>query len=127
MPQTDNALKLQAVNLTKKFDRKIIFHNLGFELTPGSSTAITGRNGSGKSTLIKIIAGLLTQTSGELNLFYNGGKVNRENVFSYIGFASPYLNLYDEFTGQENLEIISGIRGKFNREYRRRAQQGRVV
>lgn len=111
MPQTDNAIKLQAVNLTKKFDRKTIFENLDFELSRGSSTAITGKNGSGKSTLIKIIAGLLSQTSGELALFDNGNKITRENIFSYIGFVSPYLNLYDEFSGQENLEITSEIRG----------------
>jgi heme exporter protein A len=104
-------IMLKAVNLTRKFDRKIIFENVNFELTPGSATAITGRNGSGKSTLIKIIANLLIQSSGELNLFDGGEKVKKENVFKYIGFVSPYLNLYDEFTGYENLKIISDIRG----------------
>ncbi len=106
-----SSIMLKAVNLTRKFDRKIIFENVNFELTPGSATAITGRNGSGKSTLIKIIANLLIQSSGELNLFDGGEKVKKENVFRYIGFVSPYLNLYDEFTGYENLKIISDIRG----------------
>lgn len=106
-----SSIMLKAVNLTRKFDRKIIFENVNFELTPGSATAITGRNGSGKSTLIKIIANLLIQSSGELNLLDGGEKVKKENVFKYIGFVSPYLNLYDEFTGYENLKIISDIRG----------------
>ncbi len=106
-----SSIMLKAVNLTRKFDRKVIFENVNFELTPGSATAITGRNGSGKSTLIKIIANLLIQSSGELNLFDGGEKVKKENVFRYIGFVSPYLNLYDEFTGYENLKIISDIRG----------------
>ncbi len=105
------AFKLVAVNLTRKFDRKIIFQNVNFELSKGSSTAITGRNGSGKSTLIKIIANLLIESSGQLNLFDGEIKVKKENVFRYIGFVSPYLNLYDEFTGYENLKIISDIRG----------------
>lgn len=104
-------IMLKAVNLTRKFDRKVIFENVNFELTPSSATAITGRNGSGKSTLIKIIANLLIQSSGELSLFDGGEKVKKENVFKYIGFVSPYLNLYDEFTGYENLKIISDIRG----------------
>jgi heme exporter protein A len=77
----------------------------------GSATAITGRNGSGKSTLIKIIANLLIQSSGELNLFKGTEKIKKENIYKYIGFVSPYLNLYDEFTGFENLKIISDIRG----------------
>ena len=112
---TGSSIVLKAVNLTRKFDRKTIFENLNFELTPSSATAITGRNGSGKSTLIKIIANLLIQSSGELNLFDGGEKVKKENVFKYIGFVSPYLNLYDEFTGYENLKIISDIRGSGHR------------
>lgn len=104
-------ITLKAENLTRKFDRKAIFENVSFTLTSGSSTAITGRNGSGKSTLIKIISNLLSQSSGELNLYEGENKVKRENVFKYIGFVSPYLNLYDEFTGYENLKIISDIRG----------------
>jgi len=104
-------LTLKAVDLTRRFDRRPIFENISFELKGGSATAITGRNGSGKSTLIKIISNLLTQSSGKLELFDGGAKVKRENVFKYIGFVSPYLNLYDEFTGYENLKIISDIRG----------------
>lgn len=104
-------ITLKAVNLTRKFDRRPIFNDVNFELSMGSATAITGRNGSGKSTLIKIIANLLIQSSGELNLFLGTEKVKKENIYKYIGFVSPYLNLYDEFTGFENLRIVSDIRG----------------
>ena len=108
---TEEKITLKAVNLTRKFDRRPIFKDVNFELTMGSATAITGRNGSGKSTLIKIIANLLIQSSGELNLFSGTEKIKKENIYKYIGFVSPYLNLYDEFTGYENLKIISDIRG----------------
>lgn len=108
---TEEKITLKAVNLTRKFDRRPIFKDVNFELTMGSATAITGRNGSGKSTLIKIIANLLIQSSGELNLFSGTEKIKKENIYKYIGFVSPYLNLYDEFTGFENLKIISDIRG----------------
>ncbi len=114
MDSTDKKAKdieLLAVNLTKKFDRKIIFEKVNFSLTRGSSTAITGRNGSGKSTLIKIIANLLFHSSGEVNLLVDGVKQKRELLYKYIGFVSPYLSLYDEFTGYENLRIVSDIRG----------------
>ncbi len=112
MPTTTSEnITLKAVNLTRKFDRRPIFKDVNFELSMGSATAITGRNGSGKSTLIKIISNLLIQTSGELNLFNGAEKVKKENIYKYIGFVSPYLNLYDEFTGFENLKIVSDIRG----------------
>lgn len=104
-------ISLNALNLTKKFDRKAIFQDINFSIHPGSATAITGRNGSGKSTLIKIIAGLLGKTSGELYLSVNGERIKNEVLYKYLGFVSPYLNLYDEFTGCENLKIVSDIRG----------------
>lgn len=110
MSENKTGIVLRAENLTKKFNRKVIFENINFELSQGSSTAITGRNGSGKSTLIKIIANLLSSSSGTLNISENSELVKKENFYRYIGFVSPYLNLYDEFTGKENLEIIADIR-----------------
>lgn len=111
MPENNTGVVLRAENLTKKFNRKVIFENINFELLPGSSTAITGRNGSGKSTLIKIIANLISATSGKLNIHNGSEQVKKENFYKYLGFVSPYLNLYDEFTGRENLEIVAYIRG----------------
>jgi len=111
MTSSQNEIKLQTVNLTKKFDRKIIFQNVSFSLSRGGSLAITGKNGSGKSTLIKIFASVLEKTSGELSLSVNSTQINKENFYKYIGFVSPYLNLYDEFSGYENLKIVSKIRG----------------
>ncbi|MCC7159807.1 MAG: ABC transporter ATP-binding protein [Ignavibacteria bacterium] len=105
-------ITLEAVNLTKKFDRKMIFKSVNFRLSRGNSTAITGRNGSGKSTLIKIIANLLLQTSGSINLHINGSAVKKELLFMHMGFVSPYLNLYDEFSGYENLKLVANIRGR---------------
>lgn len=109
--QSNKGILLKAVDLSRKFDRRPIFKNVNFELRPGSATAITGRNGSGKSTLIKIIANLLIQSSGTIDLYNGNEKIKRESVYRYMGFVSPYLNLYDEFSGYENLKIISDIRG----------------
>jgi heme exporter protein A len=103
-------LKLQATDLTRKFSRKIIFENLSFELKAGSSLAITGKNGAGKSTLIKVLANLLSETSGSVKLTVDNSAVKKEEVYKHTGFAAPYLNLYDEFTGYENLRIVSAIR-----------------
>jgi heme exporter protein A len=111
MPEEPGQISFQAENLTKKFDRKLIFQDIGFSLTAGDSLAITGKNGAGKSTLIKILSGTLNQSSGTTNLNINGKPVERRHYYMYAGLVSPYLNLYDEFTGYENLKFISSIRG----------------
>lgn len=102
-------------NLFKKFDRKIIFKDISFSLSNGESLAVTGRNGSGKSTLIKILTTLISQTSGSITLNIDNKPVERRNYYNFIGLVSPYLNLYDEFTGYENMQMISNIRGTFNK------------
>lgn len=102
---------LSANNLSKKFNSKKIFSNVSFELKPGGSIAITGRNGSGKSTLVKIIAGLLGKSSGDVILTVDNERIKADLIHIHTGFVSPYLNLYDEFTGYENLKITADIRG----------------
>ena len=45
------------------------------------------------------------------------GKINSEKLHNHIGFVSPYLVLYDEFSALENLNHFSKIRGvDFNKE-----------
>jgi len=111
MPDSPRQISFQAAHLTKKFGRKNIFNDINLTLSGGDSLAITGINGSGKSTLIKILSGILNATSGELNFSINNNPIPLRLYYNYIGFVSPYLSLYDEFTGYENLKVISNIRG----------------
>lgn len=103
-------VEVEAVNIRKTFNRRIIFSNIGFKLETGSVLAIAGRNGSGKSTLVKIIAGVLSPNSGTLNISIDGKSINPIDRFRHIGFVSPYLQLYDEFTAIENLNMFAKIR-----------------
>lgn len=101
-------------NVRKNFGPLLVFDSISFELGNGDSLAITGKNGSGKSTLVKIIAGLLSQTSGEVIYKLNGKIVDKLDWFKYVGFVAPYLQIYDEFSGYENLEMLAKIRGMKN-------------
>jgi heme exporter protein A len=98
-------------NLVKYFGRRLVFENLSFQFEAGSIYGIAGPNGSGKSTLVKIIANVISPTSGKVNHLNSGKKIEPEELHDYIGFISPYLFLYDEFTANENLAHFSSIRG----------------
>ncbi len=106
-----NTLLLKAEKLSKNFGRRAIFRDVSFQLSNGQSIAITGRNGSGKSTLVKILAGVLSASKGRVIIEQNGSQIGLEDTRNYIGFVSPYLQLYDEFTAHENLAFLSRIRG----------------
>jgi heme exporter protein A len=111
--------KIDIVSIGKTFNRRTIFTDVSFSMMRNESVAIVGRNGSGKSTLCKIIAGLLTPTSGAVTIEMDSGSLRHDRFFRYLGYVSPYINMYEEFTGIENLKIQAKIRaeGKFDNDY----------
>ncbi|GBD90852.1 putative ABC transporter ATP-binding protein YxlF [bacterium BMS3Abin04] len=104
-------------NITKYFGRQLIFKNINFKFSQGNVYGLAGNNGSGKSTLTKIIAGVLSQNKGKVLHKIDNKEIEAEKLHSYLGFVSPYLMLYDEFTANENLFHFAKIRGiKFDEE-----------
>ncbi|MBI5731106.1 MAG: ABC transporter ATP-binding protein [Ignavibacteriales bacterium] len=104
-------------NIVKYLGRRLIFDGINFSFSSQHIYGISGPNGSGKSTLVKIIANLISPTRGKVIHKNNLKKVESVKLHNHIGFVSPYLFLYDEFTAEENLLHFSNIRGiSFNKE-----------
>ena len=61
---------LESKEITKVFGRKTAVDHISLKLTPGFIYAMLGPNGSGKTTWMKMAAGLIKPTSGEM--FFNG-------------------------------------------------------
>lgn len=59
---------IEAKNLTKRFGKQLVFKDLNFQINDGEFISLVGPNGSGKTTLVKILMGLESKTSGELNV-----------------------------------------------------------
>ncbi|MFA6456737.1 MAG: ABC transporter ATP-binding protein [Bacteroidota bacterium] len=103
-------LTFKSENITKLYNRRMIIENVTFSLNEGISFAITGKNGSGKSTLIKILCGVLSPTKGSMELTVDGTLVPYPDYYPYIGLVSPYLNMYEEFSAEENLSFMARVR-----------------
>ncbi len=104
-------------NVTKIFGRRLIFENINFEFISGKIYGLAGPNGSGKSTLSKILTGLLSTTSGKIEHKINDKVIDEDRLQNHIGFVSPYLVLYDEFSTIENLQHFCAMRGvEYNQE-----------
>ncbi len=106
---TDYSVTL--VELTKIFGRRLVFEKINYKFASGSIYGLAGSNGSGKSTLSKIIAGVISATRGNVVHKLNGKQIIKEKLHDHVGFVSPYLVLYDEFTAEENLKHFAKIRG----------------
>ena len=62
-------LALETKNLSINWGEINVLNKLNFKLHEGEKLAIVGPSGSGKSTILKIIAGLILPTEGELRIF----------------------------------------------------------
>lgn len=102
---------IQSQYLSKLFGRRLIFKDINFTWEDKGIFGISGPNGSGKSTLVKILAGLIAASSGKMIHKNSGGEIIPEKLHNHIGFVSPYLVLYEEFSAWENLKIFAKIRG----------------
>ena len=112
-----NQYLIQGDSISKNFGRRVIFKDLSFQFDKNGVYGISGPNGSGKSTLIKIIAGINSPSTGKINHKNNREEIIPEKLHNYLGFVSPYLVLYEEFSAWENLEQFAQIRDvKFNKE-----------
>jgi len=96
---------IRITDLTHEFDDRLVFDSLNIAFD-GSCLAITGRNGSGKSTLLRILAGLLTPTSGDAAVMIDGFAVPRDLLHNFIGLAAPDVRLYSELSARENLQFL---------------------
>jgi heme exporter protein A len=105
------SIAITARDLRKDFNRRPVFSGVSFDLKNGDTLAVSGRNGSGKSTLLKIIASLISPSAGSFSMTVDGSAVADRFMFRHIGMVAPYLQVYEEFTALENLQLIDRIRG----------------
>ncbi len=94
----------------RSFAERRVLHDLSLEVRAGDRMVIRGANGSGKSTLLRVIAGLILPTSGTV-VMGDGTPWDAATRRGRIGFVSPDLVLYDEFTALENLDLFGRLRG----------------
>ena len=99
-----NTIDIKLSSAGKKFGREWIFRKVNLDIAAGQKIAILGLNGSGKSTLLQALTGYLTLNEGELTYSNNQEKIEEEKLYAYISLASPYLELVEDFTLQEQIE-----------------------
>jgi len=66
---------LQATNLRKLYDHRVVWDGVSFHLAAGERVGLIGPNGSGKTTLLRILAGRDEATAGQVNWVRPGLRV----------------------------------------------------
>jgi ABC-2 type transport system ATP-binding protein len=102
---------LQVERLTKHFGAIVAIDDVSFTVRPGEVLGLLGPNGSGKSTTVKILTGLLDQTSGHVLL--DGSDVATDILAfkAQLGYVPEEPYLYSYLTGPEYLLLVGRLRG----------------
>ncbi|MEC3883281.1 ABC transporter ATP-binding protein [Halobacillus sp. HZG1] len=92
-------------NLTKTFGKENAVKNITFDLSQGKCVALLGPNGAGKTTTLKMIAGLMYPSSGQVELSSGGG----DDIRKYIGYLPQHPQFHNWMTGKEFLHYVARL------------------
>lgn len=112
---------IEARNLTKKFDDKILFTDLNLKINEKDSLVITGDSGSGKSTLLNILS--LIEEADEGMIIWDNDQIKEINsrkvnkiIREEIGYVFQNYALIENKTVYENIEIGAKYNESINKK-----------
>ena len=107
MATDSGCIVLEKIN--KFFGDKQVLNNVSLNIPKGSIYGLLGPSGCGKTTTVKIMAGILSATSG--NTWVLGGEMPDLALMNNIGYLAQSDALYTSLNGVENLEFFGKIYG----------------
>ena len=100
-------MSIEVKNLIKTFNDKRVIDDVSFSVHDSETLAIVGFSGSGKSTIIKLICGLLTPDSGEI-----------ETSKGDIAMVFQYSALFDSLNVADNISFALRERKDLRKKYK---------
>ncbi|SDL95299.1 NitT/TauT family transport system ATP-binding protein [Nonomuraea maritima] len=122
--------KLQLVGIGKEFHTKRAsthaLSDIHLTISDGEFVSLIGRSGCGKTTLLRMLAGLLSPTTGQIMVegrsLWNGAKVD-SSVVSQLGVVFQEANLFPWYSVADNISLPLRLRGLDGRQRRERAYE----
>lgn len=103
-------MELTIAGLTKRYKNKTAVDHVDLQLKPGI-WGLLGANGAGKTTLMRMVAGILSPTAGEIR--YDGIPITALGA-SYrdaFGYLPQTFGFYPEFTVMDYLQYMAALKG----------------
>ena len=103
-------MELLIDHVSKRFMDKKAVNDINLELTPGV-WGLLGANGAGKTTLMRMIAGIMQPTSGQV--VYDGIPIQTlgEQYRDIFGYLPQEFGFFQEFTVKDYLAYVAALKG----------------
>ena len=98
---------IDAENLTRQFGNLTAVDNLTLHVDEGEVFGFLGPNGAGKTTTIRMLACLISKTSGTAKIggYDIGNKADQPEIRRMIGLVPDNVGLYEELSAYKNLDF----------------------
>jgi ABC-2 type transport system ATP-binding protein len=106
-----NLVEIHEVGKTFNTNLPPALENINANLPKGQIIGIAGPDGSGKTTLIRLMAGLLLPTKGQITVDGYDSIKDAECIHEIIGYMPQKFGLYEDLTVIQNLNLYADLRG----------------
>ncbi|QUG40658.1 ABC transporter ATP-binding protein [Psychrobacillus sp. INOP01] len=103
---------LQVSSLQKSYHKNKILNDVNLLVNPGEVVGLVGENGAGKSTLLEILATVLPQSNGSIELESKSYSKDIKSIRKLIGYVPQEISLWEEFTVGENFLFFEKLSWK---------------
>lgn len=107
---------IQTNGLTKYFGEHLGIDGVDIQVAQGDFYGFIGPNGSGKSTTIRILLGLIQQTSGSATVFNHHVAPNQTDILHRIGYMPSEALFYKGMKVSELIRFSANLRGQDSRQ-----------
>ena len=96
-------------NLSKRYQKTTVLKNIDLTIEPGEIIGYIGPNGAGKSTTIKILAGIIPEFEGDVNVLGYDIRTQALEAKRKIGYIPENAALYETLTPLEYLSFVGQL------------------
>ena len=100
---------IDVAHLVKVYKTTRAVDDISFSIARGSITGLLGGNGAGKTTTIAMIMGLVSPSSGSIEVLGHPMPKESAEVLGRMNFESPYVDMPSRLTVRQNLKIFGRL------------------
>lgn len=102
---------IETDGLTKQFGDVVAVDHVSMKIRDGELFGLLGPNGAGKTTTVRMLAGLISKTSGTARIgdLEVGRPSDALAIRKMIGFLPENVGLYEELSAEENLDFFGRL------------------